>query len=82
MRIEKDVLLAFFDETLGMDTSGIDEETPLFSSGLIDSAALVEIIVFVESEGNVKFEPDDVSLDHLDSIARILNFVASKNGPR
>ena len=56
----------------------MDADTPLFSSGMIDSASMVDLIIFLESEGHVKLEPDDITLDHLDSIGRILNFVAGR----
>ncbi len=78
MALSKEQLLGFLQNRLGVDTSDVDEDTPLFSSGIIDSASMVELIVFVESEGSVKLEPDDISLDHLDSVGRILSFLAEK----
>ncbi|HVO24331.1 MAG TPA: acyl carrier protein [Candidatus Margulisiibacteriota bacterium] len=78
MALSKERLLHFMQDKLGIDTADVDEETRLFSSGIIDSAGLVELIVFVESEENMKFAPEDISLDHLDSIAQVLGFVAEK----
>ncbi len=78
MALSKEGLLAFMEATLGVETASLDEHTELFSSGIIDSAAMVELIEFVESEGNVTFSPDDLTLDHLDSISRILTFVAAR----
>jgi len=80
MTLNKELLFKFVEDQLGVDTADVDEETPLFSSGMIDSASMVDLIVFVEAEGNVKFGPDDISLDHLDSIGRILRFVADSRG--
>jgi acyl carrier protein len=76
MTLSKDGLLQFMENKLGVDTSLVDADTPLFSSGIIDSTGMVELIVFVESTSAVKFSPDDITLDNLDSIRRILNFVA------
>jgi acyl carrier protein len=76
MTLSKDGLLQFMENKLGVDTSQVDADTPLFSSGIIDSTGMVELIVFVESAAEVKFSPDDITLDNLDSIGRILNFVA------
>jgi acyl carrier protein len=78
MTLSKELLLKFVEDKLGVDTAEVDEDTPLFSSGMIDSAGMVDLIVFVESAGNVKFRPDDITLDHLDSIDRILHFVADR----
>jgi len=76
MTLSKDGLLQFMENKLGVDTSQVDADTPLFSSGIIDSTGMVELIVFVESAAEVKFSPDDITLDNLDSIGRILSFVA------
>ena len=80
MTPSKDELLQFMENKLGVDTSHVDADTPLFSSGIIDSTGMVELIVFVESAAEVKFSPDDITLDNLDSIGRILNFVADGHG--
>jgi acyl carrier protein len=80
MTPSKDELLQFMENKLGVDTSQVDADTPLFSSGIIDSTGMVELIVFVESAAEVKFSPDDITLDNLDSIGRILNFVADGHG--
>ena len=78
MALSKELLLNFMEATLGVEIASLDEHTELFSSGIIDSAAMVELIEFIESEGDVTFGPDDLTLDHLDSIDRILSFVAGR----
>jgi acyl carrier protein len=79
MALSKEGLLGFMEATLGVETTSLDEHTELFSSGIIDSAAMVELIEFVESEGQVTFSPDDLTLEHLDSISCILRFVADRH---
>ena len=78
MTLNKQVLLEFLENHLGVDTSGVDENTALFSSGIIDSVSMVDLIVFVEAEEKVKMSPDDITLDHWDSIGSILHFVAGR----
>ena len=78
MTFRKELLLNFMSDRLGVDTVDVDEDTPLFSSGMIDSVGMTELIGFVESESNVTFGPDDITLDNLDSIGRILGFL--RNG--
>ena len=78
MSITKDDLLAVMRDELFLDISGINSETPLFSSGLIDSFSLATLILAVEDKARVKLEPLDITLDNLDSIERILRFVATK----
>lgn len=70
-------LTAFLESELGVDTSDIDQSTPLFSGGIIDSFALVSLITFLERKCSFRMSPLDVTLDNLDSIERILAFVGS-----
>jgi acyl carrier protein len=63
---------------LGVDTNGLEDNSPLFSSSLVDSFSLVELITFIESAGGIKIDAWDVTLDNFDSIERILEFVRSK----
>lgn len=73
-------ILRFMHEKLGIDGDGLDADSPLFSSGIIDSAGMVELILFVETTAQVEFLPDDITLERLDSIGRILTFVEERHG--
>lgn len=68
-------LINFFAQELELDTGTIAEDTLLFSSGIIDSFALVSMMMFLESEASIRIAPTDVRLDNFDSIERILAFV-------
>jgi acyl carrier protein len=59
---------------MGLDTHEIDDETRLFSSGLLDSFSMVDLIFFIEENAKIRIKPTEVNLDNLDSIQRILNF--------
>jgi len=80
MTFGKELLLSFMTERLGVDTEAVDEDTPLFSSGMIDSVGMADLITFIESESHVMFGPDDITLDNLDSIGRILAFIGNGHG--
>jgi len=79
MSITRDDLIAVMRDELFLDVAGIDNDTPLFSSGLIDSFSLATLILSVEEKAGVKLDALDVTLDNLDSIERILRFVSTKN---
>ena len=70
---KEDVYTALRDE-LGVDVQAIADDTPLFSSGVIDSFSLVSLILFIETRAGVKVEPTDVSLENLDTVTRIVTF--------
>ena len=72
--ISTQMLLEFLEDDLGVDIDGIKPETPIFSSGIIDSFALVTLMTFLEKAGGFRINPADVNLDNMDSIARILDY--------
>ena len=68
-------LMGYLREELGVDTQDVDPTTPLFSSGRIDSFALVKLITYIEDRCSFRVSAADVNLDNLDSIERILAYV-------
>jgi acyl carrier protein len=78
MALTRDDVLRALRDQLGVDTSTLEDSTPLFSTGIIDSFSLVSLIMFVESEGGITVEPLDVNLENLDTIERILAYVGRK----
>ena len=41
---------------------------------------MVSLIIFIENSSGIKIKPTDVTLDNLDSVERILQFVESRGG--
>ena len=64
MELSRESLLLYLGEQLGVDTDGVADETPLFSSNLLDSFNIVELITFIETragmDGVVMTFPDFV----------------------
>jgi len=79
MAFNRETLLEYLDNEMGLEISGMDDKTPLFSSALLDSFSMVELISFIEKESNIKMSPTDVNLDNLDSIERILGFLERRS---
>jgi acyl carrier protein len=50
----------------------------LFSSGLIDSLNIVEIIEFVEQYCRIQVNPTEFSMDNFDSMASVAGYVENK----
>ena len=74
MSLTREDILAFLEEQTDLDVSEIDDDTLLFSSRMVDSFAMVELISLIESKGNFRMRPTEVQLENLDSISRILSF--------
>ncbi|MGI6459323.1 MAG: acyl carrier protein [Candidatus Hydrogenedentales bacterium] len=78
MALVRDALMDYICSTFGLDDDELDDNTVLFSDGLLDSFCMVSLISYVESEAGIRFRPTEVNLDNLDSVARILAFVERK----
>ena len=76
----KDILVGLLETELGVDTSDVEGDTPLFSSGLIDSFSLVSLLTCIESKWGFKVAPMEVNLDNMDSLERMTTYVSSKTG--
>lgn len=72
-------LKQFFRHELGLRDEFADDAL-IFSTGVIDSFAMIELITFIEGRAGIKVAPMEVTLENLDSIDRILSFVAAKQG--
>lgn len=78
MALTKEALLEYFRDNLRVDTSEIGDDTPLFSSGTVDSFAIVELLLFLEKHTGSRLGPEDINLDNLDTVQQILDFTASR----
>jgi len=76
----KQILLSYFADNLRVDTRQIEDDTALFSSGMVDSFAIVELVMWLEQFTGQPMGPEDIDLDHLDTVARIMRYVAEKRG--
>ena len=57
--------------------STLDDDTGLFSGGLIDSLTVMELVSFVEGEIGRAIPPAGITLENFDSINRIARFAAT-----
>lgn len=73
MTVTVQSLIDFLKESLNIDER-IDGNTQLFSSGLLDSVAMMNVIGFVEEAGQVEVHPRDVTLENFDSVQRIVEY--------
>jgi len=56
----------------------LGEETPLVSSGLIDSVSILQVVEHLEKTFGFEFEPHEVDHKNLDTINNMVNFVQEK----
>ena len=76
----KQAVINYIADSFDVDVEDIEDDLPLFSSNMLDSFSMVDLVAFIEKEAGVKFEMLDMHLDNLDSIDQILAFVMRKKG--
>jgi acyl carrier protein len=78
MALTRDNLLEYLSSRMGLDAEGVDDATPLFSSNLLDSFSIVDLMMFIEKQAGIRLDTWDVTLENLDSIERILRYVQTR----
>ncbi len=82
MAIDQDLLAstirAFLEDELRLEPKQIGADTPLVSSGLVDSAGLVRLAGVIEAATGVMIPDRDVNADNFDTIRRIQAYIAGR----
>lgn len=78
MTISVDDLKVFLNREFGLDGPEIQCDTLLFSEGLLDSLSVIELIAYIEKTAGITMERNEVTLDNLDSLDRIVAYVEEK----
>ena len=65
------------ETTFGLQTDELHDDTALFSSGLLDSFHLVEMIAVLEKNSGRKIKAGEINLENLDTPGRIAGFLGT-----
>ena len=76
MTITHDELKSCLIKEFNLERVEITEDTPLFSSNLLDSFSMVDLVRIVEGMTGSRIRPTDLTLENFDSISRILIFIS------
>ncbi len=60
------------------NTDELKNDTPLISSGILDSISILQLVDSLEKEFEVEFEAHEIDRDKFDSIDLITEMVSSK----
>lgn len=67
-------------ETLGEDASDLTNDELIPASGLIDSAGLLELLMWYEGHFEMPLEPEEITIDNLGSISLMAEYVIKRKG--
>ena len=62
----------------GEDPAALTDTTPLMSSGILDSLAMLKLISFLENEFGVKIEAHEADEENFETINDMVRLVDSK----
>jgi acyl carrier protein len=57
---------------------GLEADTPLVTSGIVDSAGVLEVVEFLEHQYGIKITDSDVSLRNCNTLAALTDLVLGK----
>jgi acyl carrier protein len=76
--VDVPTLSDFICSKFQLEPGEVSADTELFSAGLLDSFHLIELISHLEATAGIRVAPSEISLENLDTPARIARFVERK----
>ena len=66
----------------GEDPNELTTNTPLITSGVLDSMATLKLALYLEEQYSIAVGPQDMNTERMDTIGRIAELVRSKSDVR
>ena len=67
-------------KNLGMDASDIGDDDIIPATGYVDSAAILELVVWYEDAYQMPLKQEEINIDNLGSISSMADFVIKRKG--
>ena len=77
MGLTNERIVSYLRDSLNIDMD-LDADSRLFSSGALDSLAMVNLITFLEEATGIHIRAEDVTLDNFDTAERIVRFAGAQ----
>lgn len=62
----------------GEDPAALTDSTPLMTTGILDSIAVLKLVTFLENQFRITIEPHEAVVENLNTLSDIERFVTSK----
>jgi acyl carrier protein len=62
----------------GEDPAALTDTTPLMTTGILDSIAVLKVVTFLENEFHVTIDPHEAVVENLNTLSDIGRLVTSK----
>jgi acyl carrier protein len=74
-RVKKFILSEYLR---GEDPAALTDTTPLVTTGILDSIAVLKVVTFLENEFGIVIQPHEAVVENLNTLSDIDRFVISK----
>lgn len=75
----KDKVIEIFTEVTGSDEIADDLDLNLFDAGLLDSLAIIEVLLQIEEKLGIKLQPTDLEREDMSTVNKLTTFLENKN---
>ena len=62
----------------GEDPAALTDDTPLMTTGILDSIAVLKVVTFLEKQFGITIEPHEAVVENLNTLSDIARLVMSK----
>jgi len=62
----------------GEDPVALTDTTPLMTTGILDSIAVLKVVTFLEDQFGIRIEPHEAVVENLNTLSDIERFVMTK----
>ncbi|GAA0077418.1 D-alanine--poly(phosphoribitol) ligase subunit DltC [Clostridium sp. CTA-5] len=74
----KDKVLEIFIEVTGNDEIAEDLDLDLFEAGLLDSLAIIEVLLQIEEKLGIKLQPTDLEREDMSTVNKLTAFLENR----
>lgn len=74
----KDKVLEIFIEVTGNDEIAEDFDLDLFEAGLLDSLAIIEVLIQIEEKLGIKLQPTDLEREDMSTVNKLAAFLENR----
>lgn len=74
----KEQVLEIFIEVTGNDEIAEDLDLDLFEAGLLDSLAIIEVLLKLEENLGIKLQPTDLERDDMSTVNKLTAFLENR----
>ncbi|WP_294153815.1 D-alanine--poly(phosphoribitol) ligase subunit DltC [uncultured Clostridium sp.] len=74
----KDEVLKIFIEVTGEEDIAEDLDLNLFEAGLLDSLAIIEVLLQIEEKLGIKLQPTDLERDDMSTVNKMTAFLENR----